>query len=706
MKLQLKLTHKIMLLIFSVLVLSIAGVAFISVSQSETHLVELAKTDLAHLAAMAQKTCQVNAEEVQFKLKSDLATSSSLLQEITSGSISLSNGQMQYEADGGAVVLNDNHEFVDQIKSATGNMASIFMRDGSRAVRIATTTKSDDGERAVGSSLSQDVFDQVVGKGQPFYGRAQILGSWYVTAYEPLRDGSNNVVGVLGIAQLAESQVLRTGLLAQRVGETGYIYAMDSDGVLQVHPASEGSNISKYDFIKEICAKAPQLADGEIGWITYPWINTALGETEPRDKIVAYTYVKDWDWIIAAGSYLDEFTAPVAQVRNAIVTLGFVCLLISLAVAFFLARTIVRPVIKISEVAEKIAVGDVQQSIDIKTNDEVGTLAKSFQKLIDYMKGLADAASVVAAKDLTVQIEPKSDEDALSHSFKTMVFNLTEMVQQINASTEDLVSAAIQISSTSEEASKGAQDQAQQVSQVAAAVEEMSATIAEQAKNTAEANEISKGASDTATDGGMIVGETVTGMQTIASTVRESADSIGKLAQSADQIGEIITVIDDIADQTNLLALNAAIEAARAGEQGRGFAVVADEVRKLAERTGKATGEITGMIKGIQNETQEAVGSMEAGIAEVDKGRELADQAGDNLSKVVEMSQRVMDMIQQIATASEEQAVAAEQITRNIDHISSVSKEAAQGAEQSAAASEELSRNADSLKNMVSQFRV
>ncbi|HKK20007.1 MAG TPA: methyl-accepting chemotaxis protein, partial [candidate division Zixibacteria bacterium] len=202
------------------------------------------------------------------------------------------------------------------------------------------------------------------------------------------------------------------------------------------------------------------------------------------------------------------------------------------------------------------------------------------------------------------------------------------------------------------------------------------------------------------------VGDTINGMQRIADVVRISADSIGKLAKSADQIGEIISVIDDIADQTNLLALNAAIEAARAGEQGRGFAVVADEVRKLAERTGKATGEITDMIKGIQGETTEAVQSMESGISEVDNGRQLADSAGGSLTEIVSMSQRVMDMVQQIATATEEQSSAAEQISRNIEHISSVTKETATGAEQSAAAAEELNRQAEGMKQMVAQFKI
>jgi methyl-accepting chemotaxis protein len=387
-------------------------------------------------------------------------------------------------------------------------------------------------------------------------------------------------------------------------------------------------------------------------------------------------------------------------------TFAISAILLGILVAFFISRGISRPIAQMSKVAESIAVGDVSHNIDIKQKDEVGQLAASFQSLIEYMKGLSSAAERIAANDLTVSVEPKSDRDVLGKSFKTMVGNLSGMIRQLGENARELVSAATEIASSSEQMSKGAKDQSDQVNQVSTAVEEMTATIVESSRNAGDASTAAKGAADTATTGGQIVNESIQAMQKIALTVRQSADSIAKLAKSADQIGEIIGVIDDIADQTNLLALNAAIEAARAGEQGRGFAVVADEVRKLAERTGKATGEITNMIKGIQKETGEAVHSMEAGIQVVDKGRELADQAGSSLTEIVAMAQRVTDMIQQMATAAEEQSAASEQIAKNVEHISGVTKETATGAEQSAAAAEELSRQADGLQVMVSKFRL
>ena len=393
--------------------------------------------------------------------------------------------------------------------------------------------------------------------------------------------------------------------------------------------------------------------------------------------------------------------------RNSAVTMAIAfvigAVLIGVVIAFFVARSLSKPIDKVvkltadmnqefgqfAEVVDAIANNDLTQEVEesqienigITSTDEVGTLVRAIEETLDAKK-------------------------RMGASLKNMSNNLTQMVAELQESGSQLVAASNEIASTSEQMSRGANDQTQQVGQISTAIEEMTATIVESSRNAGEASDGAKGASETAEQGGIIVNDTIQGMQRIAEVVRMSAESIGKLAQSADQIGEIVGVIDDIADQTNLLALNAAIEAARAGEQGRGFAVVADEVRKLAERTGKATGEITDMIKGIQTETSEAVESMEKGTSEVDNGRELADKAGSSLTEIVNVSQRVVDMIQQIATASEEQSTAAEQISKNIENVASVTKESATGAEQAAAAAEELSRQAEGLQNMVTKFKV
>lgn len=401
-----------------------------------------------------------------------------------------------------------------------------------------------------------------------------------------------------------------------------------------------------------------------------------------------------------------EVNSLIGSSTTVMIILALAGIAIGLLAAYFITRSISRPISELSGVADKIAVGEIEHSIQLHSKDEVGVLADAFRRLIAYVKDISRASERIAAKDLTADVKPKSENDVLGNAFALMTQNLRQMIAELTGNANELASAAAEIASSSEQMSRGSQQQSDQVTQITSAVEEMTATIVQSSRNAGEATEASRGASETATSGGQIVSDTIQGMQRISDVVRKSSDAIAKLASSADQIGDIISVIDDIADQTNLLALNAAIEAARAGEQGRGFAVVADEVRKLAERTGKATGEITDMIKGIQTETRDAVENMEAGINEVDNGRELADQAGNSLTEIVNMSQRVMDMIEQIATASEQQSSAAEEIAKNMDEIASVTRENASGAEQSASAAEELNRQAEALKQMVSEFTV
>ncbi len=702
MKLNLKLGHKMLLMIFGILVFSITGIALISTIQSSKYLTEAAKSDLAHMADMGRDMCQLAAEQTKGQISGAMQNARLTLDKISQGQVAVVDGQLTVGPEGATRAINDDTEFVDRVLEISGAGCSVFLVEGGRARRIASTYTDDNGRRAVGSYLSPDVYDAVVEGSGRFSGRSRVVGEWHLGSYEAVRDNDGRVVAVVGVAYSERSETLRNAVLSQKVGATGYVYVMDITGDLVIHPASEGKNISGNAFASEMISEGPTLGESQIGWVTYEWERDGV----MSEKIVAYSYFAEWNWLIGVGSYLDEFTAPVNSIRMAIIVLGLVCLAVSLAIAFFLARTITRPITNLVGVAEAVAVGDVSAEVSVTSTDEVGMLASSFNDMTEYLREVSGAAEKISRNDLTVSVEPKSDKDVLGNSFKTMTKNLTGMIRQLQDNSSQLVSAATEIASSSEQMSRGAGDQSQQMGQISTAVEEMSATIVESSRNAGDASDASRSASENATNGGEIVNETIQGMQRITDVVRESAESIGKLASSADQIGEIISVIDDIADQTNLLALNAAIEAARAGEQGRGFAVVADEVRKLAERTGKATGEITDMIKGIQTETKDAVHSMETGITEVDQGRDLADKAGGSLNEIVTMSQRVMDMVTQIATAAEEQSAAAEQISRSVESVASITKETATGAEQSAAAAEELNRQAEGMQSMVAQFKV
>lgn len=331
---------------------------------------------------------------------------------------------------------------------------------------------------------------------------------------------------------------------------------------------------------------------------------------------------------------------------------------------------------------------------------------KTLDAIVTPIQESADVLSAMATGDLTVRMkgEYKGDHQLIKNSVNSLAESLSAALRDVSEVVSATSSASAEISSSTEEMAAGAQEQNSQTAEVAGAVEEMTSTILENSKSARHALETAKKARQVAEDGGNVVQETVHGMNRIAEVVKKSAGTVQALGKSSDQIGEIIQVIDDIADQTNLLALNAAIEAARAGDQGRGFAVVADEVRKLAERTVKATKEIAQMIKKIQADTVGAVKSMEEGTHEVDKGIELAQRAGSSLKEIVLVVSQLTDMATQIAAGSEQQSGAAEQISKNIEGISSVTHESASGTQQIARAAEDLNQLTNQLQHLVAQF--
>ena len=379
---------------------------------------------------------------------------------------------------------------------------------------------------------------------------------------------------------------------------------------------------------------------------------------------------------------IDRDTASEASAASLTQTLslglGLLAVLIGLAVAFFLSRSITRGVGRVRDAAAGLALGDLDQEMDYVSGDELGKMADSFRSMLQYLRDIGDAATRVGAGDFTVEVTPVSDRDQLGQAFAMLVVQLRDSLvevrdaaasvartsRELTAAANQSGQASSQIAMTISQVAAGAQDQAQAASATSNAVQQLTGVIRQVeagASKTASKIETAAAAIDATVAavaaageaqeqvrplaarvavalerGNAAVRDTATGMAGIKTAVETSAARVTMLGAQSEQIGAIVETIDDIAEQTNLLALNAAIEAARAGAQGKGFAVVADEVRKLAERSSRATKEIAELIAIVQRETESAVSAMAAGAAEVETGARLAGESAAALNEITQ----------------------------------------------------------------------
>lgn len=577
---------------------------------------------------------------------------------------------------------------------AFGNFESVVFFDSQgRLVTIEPSVNA-----LIGKDFSQDDYYKMVAETRkPFIGEpipSKATGNLVVTVSVPIINGDRFLGVLMGSVNVDGLQKL---LFKNKLSGNGYYFAVNKKGQIFVHPdqsvASKLTDASDFPVIKRVLK-------GEKGNDTAVW----EGETQ----LLGYAPMPETGWGVVTVQFAKDLYAPLEKLKHQVISFSVIAIIIVTAIAVLFAIRLTKPLGKLVAMLKDIAQGDgdLTARLNINSKNEFGELAYWYNVFVgriqEIMRQVGRAAEEVAStsgqlssateqnSSATQQITGAVNELATGSSEQTRVINNTVGVMQQFARSVNGIA-------------EGAREQAQSVSFTSDKIN----TIAERAKElTNRTQSFSKASTENfnaACNGGDAVKRSIESMNRIKDAVTHSSTRISQLGEQSQQIGEIIRVIDDIAEQTNLLALNAAIEAARAGEHGKGFAVVADEVRKLAERSGKATKEIAVLITGIQRDTSASVEAMQVGTQEVEKGVNVVTEAGDALEEILNIVQKNGTELNEVLNVINEISVSAIEVSDAAQNVAAIAEENTASTEEMAAGSSQMEKSITSIAAVVEQ---
>ncbi|MDX1693359.1 MAG: methyl-accepting chemotaxis protein [Ketobacteraceae bacterium] len=568
----------------------------------------------------------------------------------------------------GNLALAGNYSQVDRFAELTGGNATIFARRGNDFVRVVTSVKKEDGSRAVGTLLSrQSPAYRANIQGEPFTGKVTLFGRPFLTNYTPIVDRAGQVIGIryIGIDFSDALAEISASLESTALGEAGHVFVIDRSegdtrGRLVIHPLFAGEPVS--DVIPR--ESVAMMFEQNSGQFSYRPAADSSGEA----RVARFVTIPELDWILVTSLPEAELNAAANWVLTMMVMVTVVLIVMVTLLLVVLSRAILgSPLDEMVDSMREMANGNYTNPVKVDREDEIGKLQLSLRQMQEQM---------------------------------------CTMVSEILMTSTELAGAASQLSASSRQVADGSTQQSQAATTMASTIEELTVSIDRLSENAQEARSVSSASNERAHKGAEVIRQAGNEMHSINRTVTEAADEIRELGNLSGQISSIIQTIQEIADQTNLLALNAAIEAARAGEQGRGFAVVADEVRGLAARTSTSAQEITATIDKIQERTHRSVETMESGVEQVEKGASLSSQAGEAIQEISAGSQRVVEVFSDISDMLREQAQASTDIARNVEDIAQMAEQNSTSVTQVASAADQLSGMAADLKSMISRFRI
>ncbi|MFL1543412.1 methyl-accepting chemotaxis protein [Pseudomonas sp. O39] len=554
----------------------------------------------------------------------------------------------------GSDLLNNDFDEVDEFKDTSGGVATVFVRSGEDFIRVSTSLTKQDGSRAIGTALDhQHPAYQRLLAGQSYVGRAVLFDRSYMTQYTPVRDAAGKVIAVLFVGfDYTDAQNAQFDNLKRfRIGQTGSLALLDEQKHWLVPPAGVQALDQAIPVMLDL-AKKPGKG---LFW-----------SDKNEDFYSVSVPFEGGRWAVVASMPKSEIRAVTWAVGIRLVIGSVLAMLFAVGAAVWLLRSKLQPLSDLVRQAEALGAGDLSARLNVSSHDEIGQLARSFNQM----------------------------GEALS----TMVSHIRKAAEEVN-------SRAQALSGLSGGAYEGMEQQSGEITSMAGAVEEFSATSLNIADNMGNTERLAQENAQQTRIGRTSMQEASSSLEHIAAALNSTATVINTLGQRSQEIGGIVGVITSIAEQTNLLALNAAIEAARAGEQGRGFAVVADEVRNLASRTRQATDEISGMIQSIQQETGNAISTMEHGNVLMQEGLSRNADVASALARIDEQSRSAGQQFAAITTATQEQSSTANVLSSNLQSIALANSEQREVVSNLAITARELETLAAGLRHEVDRFR-
>jgi methyl-accepting chemotaxis protein len=585
-----------------------------------------------------------------------------------------------------------------KMKDAEGDRFSSITLVGKNGVIFAS---SESGKFKGLSLAGRDYLDKAF-KGTPNVGSVVISraahGRVICTAASPIyASAGKEITGAVVIAM--ELKLLTDIIDKIKIGKSGYAYVVKNDGLYVTHPVKENIlkvNISQVKGMETIAKMSEQNKSGIVEY-----------EIEGTPKVAAIMHEPTTQWDIVVAVPTDELYAPARFTRNVIITIGVISLILASGFFYFFARSLTLPLTKVVEAAQKIAGGDLTVEVTSETRqDEIGSLARAFSVMIQSLREKSKIAEKIAASDLTVKVMPLSDADALGNAFATMVEKLRSQIQQIIEGVNVLASSGSEIMASVSQLTSGAAETATSVSETTTTVEEVKQTAEVSSQKARHVSELGQRTLEISRAGLKSIEDTVNGMNRIREQMDSIADMVIRLSEQSQAIGEIIATVNDIAEQSNLLAVNASIEAAKAGEQGKGFAVVAQEIRSLAAQSKQATTQVRNILFDVQKAISSAVMATERGSKAVEEGVKLSTQAGESIDILAESVTEATNAAIQIAASSQQQLIGMDQVVSAMENIRESSLQMASSTKQTEKAAHNLHNLGERLQEIVKLYKV